>query len=75
MSKPASEKTISALVARAQNVGIDAWPIRNVNPARRKPGALGSTFSPSRVIMLDGAGYSLGGARQYIAAREQRSAQ
>jgi len=54
---------------RARTAGIDARQIKNPNKATRKDGAAGSTYSPSRVLWLDGRGYSLGGARQYIDAR------
>ncbi len=62
-------KAIQKELERASVAGIDARLIRNPNKATRKHSAAGSTYSPSRALWLDGKGYSLGGARQYIDAR------
>ena len=63
-------KAIQRELERARAVGIDARLIRNPNKVARKHSAAGSTYSPSRTLWLDGQGYSLAGARQYIDARK-----
>jgi len=67
-------KAIQRELARAVDAKINARLIRNPNKATRRPSPAGSTYSPSRVLWLDGKGYSLAGARQYIDARIRSTA-
>jgi len=63
---------VARTLARAIAAGIDARHIKNPRPATRRLSSMGSTYSPSKVLMLNGKPYSLAGARQYIAAIEKR---
>ena len=68
-----SPKASALLLERAKAVGIDAEIIEKSIPHYRRPDALGSTSVPQKVILLDGKRFSVGGAKQYIEARERRA--
>jgi len=67
-----SPKSSQLLIERAAACGIDASIIEKSKPGSRRYGANGSTHSPQKVVLLNGIRFSIGGARLYIAAREQK---
>lgn len=60
---------IFKLLSQAQSVGIIGGIIHNPKRGYRKHHPLGSTYSPAKVLVLNGRRMSVGQARQYIAAR------
>ncbi len=77
MSKTAlnqSPKASQALVDRALALGLNAKTIE-ISPAHYlEYGVMGSTSVPQKVVEIDGKRFSIGGARQYIEARERQNA-
>lgn len=65
-----SPKASQLLVERATACGIDASIIERSKPESRRYSANGSTHAPQKVVLLNGIRFSIGGARQYIEARE-----
>jgi hypothetical protein len=63
-------KAVHTLHTRATAAGISAAIISHPKNGIRKHSPLGSTYSPSKVITLNGISMSIGQARQYIEARE-----
>mgnify|MGYP003993230155 FL=1 len=63
-------KAVHTLHTRATEAGIDAAIISHPKNGSRKHSSLGSTYSPSKVITLNGISMGIGQARQYIEARE-----
>lgn len=58
------------LIEIASTLNINAQIIESSKPRTRRYSALGSTFAPQKVIILDGIRMSLGQAKQYISARQ-----
>jgi len=63
-------KKVDALVIRAKYLGLSARAISNPRGGYRKHHPLGSTYSPKRVVVIDGNSFSHGGAKQFLEARE-----
>ena len=61
---------LQTLHDRATSAGIASTIINQPKAGVRKHSALGSTYSASKVIVLNGIRMSIGQAKQYIAARE-----
>ena len=60
------------LLDRAIAAGCQARLITQSRAGYRKHSSLGSTYSPRRIIVIDGIPFSIGGARQYLNARERQ---
>lgn len=65
-------KKISALINRAEALGLTAREIKNKHGGLRKHHPLGSTYSPIRVVIINGLSFSHGGADQFLSAREKK---
>jgi hypothetical protein len=65
-------KKISALINRAETLGLTAREIKNKRGGFRKDHPLGSTSSPRRVVIINGLSFSHGGADQFLSAREKK---
>lgn len=65
-------KKISALINRAETLGLTAREIKNKRGGGRKHHSLGSTHSPRRVVTINGLSFSHGGADQFLSAREKK---
>jgi len=63
-------KAVTKLHSRAIEAGISSVVISQPKAGVRKHSSLGSTYSASKVIVLNGIRMSIGQAKQYIAARE-----
>ena len=63
-------KAVTKLHNRAIEAGISSAIIEKPKSGKRRHSSLGSTYSPSKVIVLNGIRMSHGQALQYIAARE-----
>lgn len=59
------------LLDRALEAGCKARLITQKRGGYRKPSSLGSTYSPERVIVIDGHSMGFGRARQYLKACEE----
>ena len=59
------------LLSRAIEAGCEARLITQKRGDYRKPGSLGSTYSPQRVIVIDGYSMGFGRAKQYLKACEE----
>ena len=60
------------LLERANRLGLDAEIILNSKGHFRKDSALGSTSVPQKVIIIEGKRFSVGGAKQFLTARESK---
>ena len=69
-----SPKASQKLVERALALGLNAKVIEISMGSYRKGGVMGSTHVPQKVVEIDGKRFSIGGARQYIEAREKQNA-
>ena len=67
-----SQKASKSLIERAEALGLTAQQIDS-KPHYRKGGALGSTSVPQKVVEINGLSFSVGGAKQYLEAREFKS--
>jgi len=63
-------KKVTALINRAEAIGLAARAIKNPRGGYRKHHPLGSTYSPKRVVIINDISFSHGGADQYLRARE-----
>ena len=63
-------RAVATLHNRAIEAGIAASIIAKPKSGKRRHSSLGSTFAPSKVLILNGIRMSHGQALQYIAARE-----
>ena len=63
-------KKVSALIDRAEAIGLTARAIKNSRGGYRKHHPLGSTYSPKRVVIINDISFSHGGADQYLLSRE-----
>ena len=66
-----SPKASKSLIERAEALGLTAQQIDS-KPHYRKGGALGSTSVPQKVVEINGLSFSVGGAKQYLEARESK---
>ena len=65
-------KKIEELLERAKKIDSKARLITQRRGGYRKAHPMGSTYSPLRVIMIDGKSFSHPGAKLYLRARELR---
>lgn len=68
--KNQSPKASAVLFDRAINAGIDAQILDHSKPGHRRYHPSGGTWSPQKVLVLNGIRMSIGQAREYIEARE-----
>jgi hypothetical protein len=69
--KNQSPKAAQLLVDRAKSLGLDASIIEHSAGQHRRYNPLGSTSVPQKVVVIDGIKFSVGGAKQYLTAREE----
>jgi len=67
-----SPKASMLLLDRANALGLEAHIIDNSSGDHRRHHPLGSTSVPQKVINIEGQPYSIGGAKQYLVARESK---
>ena len=68
--KNQSPKAALLLLNRAKALGLEAHIIDGGRSHYRRDHPLGSTSVPQKVINIDGKPFSVGGAKQYLLARE-----
>lgn len=59
------------LLERANKLGLKAEIILKSKGHYRRESALGSTSVPQKVIIIEGKRFSVGGAKQFLTAREK----
>ena len=69
--KNKSPKATEKLLARAKELCLKAEIIENSRGHYRRHSPLGSTSVPQKVITIDGIRFSVGGAKQYLTAKEK----
>ena len=73
-TKNQSPNATQLLIERAQALGLSATAIENSVGQHRRHHPLGSTSVPQKVVEIDGKKFSVGGAKQYLTAREKEEA-
>ena len=66
-------KVSEQLLARAKELGLKAEIIENSRGHYRRHHPNGSTSVPQKVIKIDGIRFSVGGAKQYLTAKERKA--
>jgi len=65
-----SPKASLLLLDRAKALGLEASIIGSSSGDHRRHHPLGSTSVPQKVINIEGTAFSVGGAKQYLIAKE-----
>jgi|TARA_R100000664_G_scaffold28341_1_gene39535 hypothetical protein len=68
-----SPKASKILVERAEKLGLPASIIEKSVGHYRRHNSLGSTSVPQKVVVINGIRFSVGGAKQYLTAREKNN--